>query len=420
MTNILLINTNCSWNKGSAAQVVSTVETLRKVIPNSRFTLVSINCPDLDAKLCSRYGVNVVGFSNKSPFSRFAYVQSFFRLSNLLLRSHIWSSFNNAGIDVDFLISENVLEQYHSSDLVIDLAGDSFSDHGAFSIFPLLYGYIAVAFKKKIVVYSQSIGPFKKVMNPIAKIYLNKADLVVVRENETIEILKKIGFSNVKLAAEIAFAMKPASQNRIEEIFAKEKVPTRVPIVGIGTNELIYKLYKSNRESYLSLTAKMADYIVEHMGAQVLLIPHVIIPEQYAVNDDRYISKLVLERVKHKEKIKMVTGDYSPEELKGIIGQCSLFIGSRMHSNIASLSMCVPVVALGWSHKYKGIMEMAGQGKYSMMFKTARYTEIIQKLDEAWKNRAAIRAELESTVPVLEASVLDSGLLIRELLDLNL
>ena len=60
MTKILFTNTNCSFNKGSAAQVISTCKTLRELIPDLEITLMS-RIPELDSKLCKNYDIKVVG-----------------------------------------------------------------------------------------------------------------------------------------------------------------------------------------------------------------------------------------------------------------------------------------------------------------------------------------------------------------------
>ncbi|NIN03283.1 MAG: polysaccharide pyruvyl transferase, partial [Hydrotalea flava] len=73
-------------------------------------------------------------------------------------------------------------------------------------------------------------------------------------------------------------------------------------------------------------------------------------------------------------------------ELKGIIGRCDLFIGARMHSNIASISMHVPTVALAWSHKYHGIMKMVEQEKYVCDIRTTTFNELVSKINDAWSN----------------------------------
>ena len=44
--------------------------------------------------------------------------------------------------------------------------------------------------------------------------------------------------------------------------------------------------------------------------------------------DDRFVAKKIYEMAERKDKIRLINNDYSPDELKSIIGQCDLFIGA--------------------------------------------------------------------------------------------
>lgn len=420
MTNILLINTNCSFNKGSAAQVISTVETLRRLIFDSNFVLYSTT-PDLDSRLCRRHGIKLVGYPRKNPFSKGSRLLVLFELLGCLVRCMLWSGLHKINLHMDILMDEKVLKQYNTSDIIVDLSGDTLSDKGSYSIFSLLGILVGIFLKKKIAIYSQSIGPFKKIIVPLARFCLNQADLIVVRENETVSILKGIGVSNpnIYLTAEIAFLLKSAPPEKVREILSKEGINEKntYPFIGIGTSALMNSILESKNESGITIMAKIADFLVENMNAQILLIPHVIIPPKYDPHDDRYISRRIYQTAKNKNRINLINGDYSPEELKGIVGKCELFIGARMHSDIAATSMHVPTVALGWSHKYYGIMKMIGQEKYVWDVWTADFSELVAIISDAWHNREEIRNRLRSRTTDLEKSALNSALLVKELLE---
>jgi len=275
---------------------------------------------------------------------------------------------------------------------------------------------------EKVAIYSQSIGPFKKITMPLARLCLNRADLIVVRENVTKNYLKDIGVNNpsMYLAAEIAFLLEPAPRQKVREIILKENINANKkngPLIGIGASALIYRAFKSKNNVYVALMAKIADYLVEKLNAQVVFISHVIIPSKYSYYDDRFVAEKIYQLARNKNRIKIIKGDYSPEELKGIIGRCDLFIGARMHSNIASTSMHVPTIALAWSHKYHGIMGMLEQEKYVCDIGTTTFNELVSKINDVWSNRAEIRKKLTSKTRELEESALYSGRLVKRLID---
>lgn len=383
--------------------------------------MMSDNLPELDFEPCKKHGVQVFGLPRKKPLSKGAYLVMLCHLSDDLLRCILWSSFRKIGLTVNRLLSKDVLRQYTTSDIVIDLSGDTLSDHGSYSIFCLLRILVPLLLDKPVIVYSQSIGPFSKINAPIARFCLDNVRLIVVRETETISILKDIGVCNpnIQLAADVAFLLKPEHSTRVDEILLKEGVnkANGYPLIGLGTSSLIYKILGDGNESYLKFMASLADYLVENMNAQVLLISHVIVPSQYDYKDDRYIAQKIYQIVKHKDRIKPIEDDYSPEELKGLIGNCELFIGTRMHSVIAAVSMLVPTVTLGWSHKYHGIMSMICQDELCCDIRTTNFNEVVLKITYAWNRREEIKQSLSFKIPEMEKSALLGNTLIKNLIE---
>ena len=99
--------------------------------------------------------------------------------------------------------------------------------------------------------------------------------------------------------------------------------------------------------SYLSAISKLVDYIVETKEACVILIPHAIAPTAWG-HDDTFAIRAVYRLIRNKSKVRIILKDHDPRELKAIIGYCKVFIGCRMHANIAAISQGIPTVAVGW------------------------------------------------------------------------
>ncbi|MCK4733185.1 MAG: polysaccharide pyruvyl transferase family protein [Methanophagales archaeon] len=411
MTKILFTNTNCSVNKGSAAQVISTCETLRTLIPNLEITLMS-HFPELDSKLCRIHNINVVdAMWLRLPCVRvwpFIYHRIFHPLFNIL-----WTILFKSGLNPRS-INNSIIKEYVSADAIIDLSGDSFSDgKGGFSIgidSTILFG---VSLKKPIVIYSQSVGPFKWAVTALARYCLNEASLVIVREEITKNYLKEIGLeSPIYLTADCAFILDPAPYERVEEILSKEKVDTtKKPLVGISANAML----DDEENNYVNSMAQIIDYVIEKLNTQVVFVPHVVGISRRG--DDRFMGEKIYKLTKNKENINLIKGDYSPEELKGIIRLCDMFIGGRMHANIAAISSCVPTMATAWSHKYYGIMRIVGQGKYVCDFKTMNFEELRLKIDDLWDNKEKIPEVLKVKVEDQKRLAWYSGKLVRDLLN---
>ena len=428
MANILLINTNCSWNKGSAAQVVSVIGVLREMIPDVKFTLIS-HCPELDSEGCLGRGIEVISYPSRKPHHRKALLAFSYHLTSSLLCCFAWRLLKSVKINAPFLVEETYCRAYFSSDIVLDLSGDSFSDKGAFSLINMLGILIALVLRKPVAIYSQSIGPFRKLTMPLAKLCLNRARLITVREEISRRYLERIGVNKTPIcqAADCAFALSPVTPEKAREILDKEGIRrNNSPLVGVSVSGVMAGLTERNTSnlpapenkgnSYFTLIAQLVNFLTENMQMQVVLIPHVIAPSWW-LPDDRCICREIHRLVKDRAKSGFIGGDYTPEELKGVIGRCDLFIGSRMHANIAALSMCVPTIALGWSHKYKGVMERLGLGEYVCEFNTVNLERLLSKVSDVWTRREEIRGLLASKMKEERKSVHLSAKLIKELID---
>jgi polysaccharide pyruvyl transferase WcaK-like protein len=155
---------------------------------------------------------------------------------------------------------------------------------------------------------------------------------------------------------------------------------------------------------------QVVDGLVEKLGATVVLIPHDTDP----MLDDRVVARRIAENVKHSAKVKVIDGMYTAPELKAIIGLCDLFVGGKMHANIAALTMCVPTVALQYGHKFHGIMSLLGQDEYVCDQLTVH--EVMSKAEHAWSNRASVSAELTTKATILKKRSLENAVLAADLL----
>ena len=93
-------------------------------------------------------------------------------------------------------------------------------------------------------------------------------------------------------------------------------------------------------------------------------------------------------------------------EMKGIIARCELFVGSRMHANIAALSSKIPTIAIAYSHKTPGIMAMLDQQEAVVDIENVTNDELFEKIINAWKEKRERAEKLETVVRKLEESAL--------------
>ena len=100
-----------------------------------------------------------------------------------------------------------------------------------------------------------------------------------------------------------------------------------------------------------------------------------------------------------------------------MIGRLDLFVGMRMHANIAALGMAVPTVAIAYSRKTHGIMRMLGQQRWVCDIDTLSSGALCDLLDSLWSQRDRVRDELRGRLGAVEQAARENALLVRRLVE---
>lgn len=428
MTRVLVINTPGLHSKGGMAVLMGALKCLRQSMPDAHVTALCHHCKeDWDAlqEICGNQRVEV----RKHPWFKehdsrpLALLYSGLPALRTLLQCILGRAAGKLRLQP--------MGVFQRSDIILDLNIDALNDHyniffPSWALSNILLGIIA---GKPVAVWAASIGSFdKRLTRFLARFILNRVDMIIAREAVTKEYLETLGISKPRIyvTADHAFLMEPASQERINEILAKEGISkSGNPVIGISASQMIHRYAFPNMERqeekyqrYVEVMTRMADYLVDRLNAKVILIPHSIVHFE----DDRIISRKIHEQVKRKGKVKLITGEYMADELKGIIGGCDMFIGCRMHSTIASTSMGVPTIALVYGHKSHGVIgDMMGQGKYVIEIEKYDPDELLLELktriDSVWANRDSISNELKERTETAKELALLNGSLIKSLVE---
>ena len=117
--------------------------------------------------------------------------------------------------------------------------------------------------------------------------------------------------------------------------------------------------------------------------------------------------------MRHKYKTKLILSEYTPEELKGIIGQFDLFVSTRMHPLIHAISMHVPAVAVDYTFKVMELMRMVGQDRQVCHIRAVNFNELVLKIDATYSARNKIKRDLITRVKVMQKRAMLNGKLLR-------
>jgi polysaccharide pyruvyl transferase WcaK-like protein len=465
MLRILLQNSSdhhvayCDSNLGGAAVVQCTAEALRQVFPGAKIA----SLPQLTPAFTCRHNIRQV----KSHIftGRVFSIGESIRACGTFINAALWAFIRKyLKKDASFLVNCGLLKEYYDADLIVDISMDHLND--IFGIIPVLEHsrdiLLGRLLGKPVVIYAQSIGPYNgKFSGWIAKQALNRVSLITVRERLSYQCLNDIGVKNppIYVTADPAFLLTPAPDDRVQVIMSELGIDQSHPIVGMAVPEgpllnaqkwrgykrilrsayhmlrfllpeslftvleklvqrgqYFSRLRTTGRKSTIDTIVKIIDFVTTEIGASVILIPHVLLPEG-ALRQESDARTTVIEAhelVATKSRVVPVVGKYTAEELKGIIGRCDILISFKMHAAIAGISQCIPTMVVGNHPKFRGIMQMLGQGRWAF---DQTPEDLIARIDDAWIHKEEIRKELESRQEAIREETLLNAQLVKQLLD---
>lgn len=295
--------------------------------------------------------------------------------------------------------------------------------------FPIYITLLAKTLGKPVVIYANGTCKVKnRLWKILAKFILNNVDLITVREIETYKYLRNISGdkSRIHLTADPAVLLSPVDYDRVRCIMIDEKInESEGLLIGMTlTRNLFLDTYKELRnpqeryEKAIVQMARLVNYLVNNLQATIIFIPHCIQP--YKQKDDREVAKKIYNLIENKKKVVLMTKEYLPEEMKGLIGVVTIFIGGRIHSVISALSMGVPSITLTRSSDLRAqgmIGKMFKQEEWVLEIEELEFDKFLSKINTLLSIRNELSEKLKLQTSFLEEKALLNGKLIKALLD---
>ena len=411
MRNVVLLVGGGFGNKGAEAIDLSTIFTLQGFIPNAEFVVITYYEEDLSRTEHLPFKVIWVRPSIKKVKAIQCFLGFLYRFVPLRFFRRL------------ILKQDPMLNYLARACLVLNVGGYALNDLGGIRGALLYCSEIVVSklFGVPFVIYPQSMGPFGiGLLRILARVFLPWTCLIFARGEMTRGYLRQMGIgkkAKIYVSADVAFLFKSASRERALEIMNEHGVKYgENGLFGIVPNMRAYERCAMNGDinSYVSLLCRLAEYIRYELGANIILMPHEFSAGEA---DDRWVIEQILKIMKDRNGVYVIDREYSSAELKALIGELDALIASRFHSMIAALSMRVPVVVLGWSHKYYESMDMVDQGEHVFDCQDVRYEEIRDDVRDLWLHRTQIVEKLEFEIPKIEASLWEIALITAKLVN---
>lgn len=431
MTKIFIAEEIPSLNKGEAAILFGMLESFRSIEDDAEVSLLSFH-PEIDKPRYSDRVKVIDGIRDLHLINGFDRSIIVRLLGSMLVIPQYLSFimlYKMVGSNALKIMKKEIWKEYCELDLMI-IAHDSVFA-GLFGQVPFLQLYnllLAKILKIPIVFYAGSIGgrkPFKSILQrSMAKFILNGIDLITLRDETSYKYLKTLGCNtnHAHVTADVAYLMHAAPFDRVKEIMSQESIDkNNGPIIGITvTREMCHLTFsdiEDLEEKYqksIMLLSQVIDYSVDTLNAKVIFIPHCIGPGKGL--DDRIVANDICQLVKNTHRVKVISKEYTPEELKGLVGQFDLFIGERLHSVVGSISMGVPSLALLYPSPRNGIIKGVVDKKWIYNIEAIDFNLLISAMNEIWSEKEEIKKDLINKVEVVRGRALLNGELLKNIL----
>jgi len=240
---------------------------------------------------------------------------------------------------------------------------------------------------------SQAIGPITSIPNRLFSSWvLPKLSYIFARGKKTLGFVQAFLKNHEKLryAPDISFLLKADQQ------VAFEKRPEKI---GIIPSSLVFK----KRPDY---AAKLATFIesVQKRGIEVEMIVHSWRAQtNHPRNNDIVVAKQVNQSLE--TPVQIVGEGLSAKEIKSRISTCKMVVTSRFHGMIAALSTQTPVLVIGWSHKYREVLQEFGFVDHAIDYKQMDVDQLVQKTLQIYGHSVDDNQQIQKCLPTIKQDV---------------
>jgi coenzyme F420-reducing hydrogenase beta subunit len=386
---------NFSGNKGAAAMLQSIIKNVINEKEKAEFSLFSVYPKEDNAQ-------NPYSFLNIISAKPERIIFIAFPLA-ILFRLFKWVKFIKK-----LLLMNKIIDGFYKCDLVVDAAGISFVDSRGFIM--NTYNFICAATPllvgTPVIKASQAMGPCNKIYNKIwAKIALRKIKAVCARGKYTEEYLTNLGLANIISCADCAFIMPDGdeSKNKVKEIMQKDKFFDK-KFITLSISSVVFKSCEKAGIDYFDIMKRFIKYI-NNKGYGVFIIANAARKgTEKLKNNDLPIGEKLYGMIDNNKDVRWYNKEFTPEIIREIISKSNILVASRFHAMIGALEKGVPVLLVGWSHKYKEVLDMFDLEEYSVDYKNLHYEDLVERFEKVLDEEDNIKQKIHNNIAEVKKS----------------
>jgi polysaccharide pyruvyl transferase CsaB len=222
---------------------------------------------------------------------------------------------------------------------------------------------------------------------------LGQVNIMTVRERSDKKLLEDIGLHReIIITADPALLLKP--EPLPEGVLGAEHMAGKRRVVGMSVREAGLAAPDIDEKFYHGLLANAADFMIDRFDADI-----VFFPMEHRMLDVQQ-SHAVLAQMLYPQRAHVLKGEYSAGQLLSLVGHCDFAVGMRLHFLILAALQKVPFVALPYSAKVGGLLDVLELEMPPI--KLVNAGRLIAHIDRSWDRRNTLRERIKAVLPSLK------------------
>jgi polysaccharide pyruvyl transferase CsaB len=260
-----------------------------------------------------------------------------------------------------------------------------------------------------VMVYAIGAGPLNDPkVQKLVREALSRVASVTVRDRKSQQLLEEIGVDKkLLITADPALLIEP--EPLPPGALAREGMDDEGrKIIGLSVREPGGAAPDIDEESYHTILANAADFMVDRFDADVVLVP--MEREELDIQH----SHAVIARMLRAPRAGVLKGKYTSAQLLSLIGRFEFLVGMRLHALIFAALSGVPFVALPYGSKVHGFLQ---EFKFeSPPMRLVNAGRLIAHIDQSWDRRRSLQTRISQVVPGLRSRAMRNNEILVSLL----
>jgi colanic acid/amylovoran biosynthesis protein len=276
------------------------------------------------------------------------------------------------------------LEEMRSADLIVSTGGTYLVEHYALEE-KFLQLALAAASGKPLILFTQSLGPFRNAGN-VRRLrrLLPHFRLTLLRDERSLRHLRELDApanGPIRVVADAAFVLAdPGSWRRPGQADRKRGLR-----VGFSVRDWLFPGHDSPaaaQQAYLESVAAAVEHLVRDCGAEVSFLSTCQGVPDYPF-DDSAVARQIVGSLPDDvaARVTVDAGFHGPEELIGRLGGFDFVAATRMHMAILSLCVGTPVLAIAYEFKTRELFANMGLGDWVLDIDALTPSSICGRMD---------------------------------------